>query len=102
MKRFFQVVGPKHGFVQVKCLKKRDGEVSFDPIEMRAIATEFYETLTCEDNDISINSRERVWNSVPTRVTSNINNVMMQPFSSKELLIIVKELTISVCPEQMD
>ena len=54
--------------MQVKCLKKRNGEVTFDPIEMRAITMELYEMfLTTEGNDIIIN---RGWNLIPTRVTS--------------------------------
>ena len=66
-KMFCQLAGPKHATVQLKFWKKRDGEVTFDSIEMRAIATEFYERLlTTEDYDMSIKSRERVWTLMPT------------------------------------
>jgi hypothetical protein len=72
-------------------LKKPDGQVTEDAIEMGRLATTFYKELYRSEG---VNDMEQVLNTVPAKVTEAMNEELIAPFEERE----VKEALFQMFP----
>jgi len=74
-------------------LKKADGEFTADEQEMRAVTMDFYENLFRSEG---VHNMDAVLDTVPSKVTPDMNNKLLMPFTEAE----VKEALFSDVPHK--
>ena len=72
-------------------LKRADGSIIEDDHEMGTATTEFYKNLYSSEGTSNM---EAVLNTVPVKVTAEMNHVLIKPFMEKE----VKEALFQMFP----
>ena len=76
---------------KISKLKRPDGQVTEDADEMSKLATMFYKNLYSSEG---VSDMEVVLDAVPTRVTPEMNDLLLAPFDSRE----VKEALFQMFP----
>ena len=84
----------------MKQLQRDDGSITKDAREMRDITTQFYNNLLsakCFTLD-QLESRSVVWQSLHTRVSLHVANVLVKPISIFEVRVVLDAIGYHVCP----
>ena len=90
---------PKRNKIQIVQLKRSDGSVTTDRVEMRHIVADYYESLLLADisNDEVLQMREKVWTATSVKVTSRMSHQLLHPFFPFEILQAIKGIGTNVC-----
>ena len=99
-KEFFQPHRNKSNKSQPSSMRRVDGSLTSDVVEMRDIASTFYRHLLSA-NPIARNNlikRDLVWDSVSNRVSVEMQIALLAPLQSSEVLLAAKALGKDVCP----
>ena len=94
------ITGPRHSGEGIRSLRRFDGSIATDPMELRTIATHFYSSLlTCDETSgTSGESRQRVLRHVQCSVTDDMRRRLLAPFTESELLDALRALPRDRCP----
>mgnify|MGYP000562472562 CR=1 FL=1 len=86
-KEFFQMTKPKNVFRGIRHLKRADGTLTEDPIEMSHIATERFKQLLTIENLSSnmVDCRQTLWAQISRWVSTTLHAQLLQPFTIEEL-----------------
>jgi hypothetical protein len=76
---------------KITSLKRSDGQVTEDAQEIGSLATNFYKSLFSSEG---VSDTERVLQTVPIKVTPEMNDMLLTPFDSNE----VKEALFQMFP----
>ena len=99
-KDFFHVAGPKNLNLPIKFLQRQDGSLTNDPQELRAIATDFYRNLLSTETSSPMSEalRQKVWATISTNVTSEMNHILDAPFGMDEIMLALTAIPTYLCP----
>lgn len=67
---------------QIKALQRADGQLTEDRREMEELTTDFYKNLYTSEG---VQDMDRVLNTVPTKVTPAMNDLLNAPYTHEEV-----------------
>jgi len=67
---------------QIKSLQKEDGQATENVPEMESLTTSFYQQLYTSEG---VHDMAQVLDTVPTKVTQGMNDLLNAPYSQKEV-----------------
>jgi ribonuclease HI len=79
----------------IKSLTKLDGTITNDPLEMQALAKEFYHELFTSQG---VNGMDAVLEHVPQKVTANMNESLTAPYTEEEVKVALFQMFPSKAP----
>ncbi len=99
-KDFFHIAGPKRSPTHIAHLVNKEGDLTSDPNQIRVIATEYYNELlrAPPSNPDKEEASQYVWSSMKKTVNSKVSEILIQSFTSDELLEALKSLPRHSCP----
>ena len=91
---------PKNVFRGIRNLKRADGTLTEDPIEMCHIATEWFKQLLTAENLSSdmVDCRQTLWAQISRWVSTTLHAQLLQPFTIEELASALQDLPQHSCP----
>ena len=97
---FFRCKGPHNAKTLVTHLRQEDGSISWDPVEMRNIATRFYNTLleAEKDSEEARECRNKVWDKIQPKISKEMNDLLLAPMTEEELREALQALPRNSCP----